>query len=52
MKYVNGWHMKKKKNSLVYEDEDIYDENYVEELLEDDEISEQEEAFMIGYNDS
>lgn len=44
--------MKKKKNSLVYEDEDIYDENYVEELLEDDEISEQEEAFMIGYNDS
>lgn len=44
--------MKKKKNNLNHESEDIYDENYVEELLEDDEITEKEEAFMIGYNES
>jgi len=31
-------------------DVDIYDEAYVEELLEDDEISPEEEGFMIGYN--
>lgn len=31
-------------------DVDIYDEEFVEELLEDDEISPEEEGFMIGYN--
>ncbi|MEK6953244.1 MAG: hypothetical protein AABX29_09610 [Nanoarchaeota archaeon] len=46
--------MKKKKDYLIEDEDvyDIYDGNYVEELLEDDEISEQEEAFMIGYNES
>lgn len=47
--------MKKKKNQLEYEEEqdyDIYDGVYVEELLEDDEISDREEAFMNGYNES
>lgn len=39
-----------KKNKLFYEeDHDIYDDEYIEELLEDDEISPEEEAFMIGY---
>ncbi len=31
---------------------DIYDEQYMEELLEGDEISPEEEAFMLGYNDA
>ncbi len=45
--------MKKKKDQLEYEEDyDIYDEDYVEELLEDDEISDREEAFMNGYNES
>jgi len=47
--------MKKKKNNLIYEVEDvydIYDDYYVEELLEDDEITDKEEAFMVGYNGS
>lgn len=40
-----------KRKKLLYEDElDIYDPEYVEELLEDDEISAEEEAFMLGYN--
>lgn len=30
--------------------EDIYDDDYIEELLEDDEISPEEEGFMLGYN--
>ena len=30
--------------------EDVYDEDYVEDLLEDDEISAEEEGFMVGYN--
>ena len=38
---------KKFEDGLLY---DIYNEEYVEELLEDDEISPEEEAFMIGYN--
>ena len=41
---------KKKKILLVEEDLDIYDPEYVEELLEDDQISAEEEAFMMGYN--
>jgi hypothetical protein len=28
---------------------DIYNEDYVEESMEDDSISDAEEAFMIGY---
>jgi len=39
---------KRLEDELIY---DIYDEDYVEELLEDDEISPEEEAFMIGYNE-
>jgi len=34
-----------------YEKDDIYDEGFVEELREDDEISDVEEAFMKGYNE-
>lgn len=34
-----------------YEEDDIYDDQFVEELREDDEISDIEEAFMKGYND-
>jgi hypothetical protein len=33
-----------------YED-DIYGDEFVEELREDDEISDVEEAFMKGYNE-
>ena len=33
-----------------YED-DIYGDQFVEELREDDEISDVEEAFMKGYNE-
>ena len=32
--------------------EDIYDENYREELVENDEISLEEEAFLNGYDDA
>ncbi len=45
--------MPKKKNYLKWheeEDYDIYDDEYIEELLEDDEISAAEEGFMMGYN--
>ncbi len=41
---------KRKKFELIDDSTDIYDPEYVEELLEDDEISAEEEAFMIGYN--
>lgn len=43
---------KRKRTYLVDEsvDIDIYDPEYVEELLEDDQISAEEEAFMKGYN--
>ena len=41
---------KKKKYGWKEADEDIYDEEYVAELLEDDEISAEEQAFMNGYN--
>ncbi|MBI1972821.1 hypothetical protein HYS50_02345 [Candidatus Woesearchaeota archaeon] len=35
-----------------YDDsDDIYNEDEIELLLEDDEISEEEEAFMMGYID-
>jgi hypothetical protein len=30
-------------------DNDIYEQDYIEESLEDDEISAEEEGFMIGY---
>ena len=41
-----------KRKTRYYEEvlEDIYDEEYVEELLEDDEITPEEEGFMLGYN--
>ncbi len=44
--------MPRKKRSVESEDliYDVYDEGYMEELLEDDEISPEEEAFMMGYN--
>ncbi|MBT3304318.1 hypothetical protein HN592_03840 [Candidatus Woesearchaeota archaeon] len=32
--------------------EDIYDEDYREELLENDEISLEEEAFLKGYEEA
>ncbi|MBI2671765.1 hypothetical protein HYX16_02430 [Candidatus Woesearchaeota archaeon] len=32
-----------------HEEEDIYEEDYAEELEENDEISPEEEAFMKGY---
>ena len=44
--------MDKKKKFQWDEDLDIYDADFVEELLEDDEISAEEEAFMTGYNGS
>lgn len=34
------------------EQEDIYDEDYREELLENDEISLEEEAFLKGYDEA
>ena len=42
--------MGKKKKIGYNEDIDIYDDEYVEELLEDDEISAEERGFMAGYN--
>ncbi len=42
---------RRKKILEEIEDVDIYDPEYVEELLEDDEISVAEEGFMRGYND-
>jgi hypothetical protein len=30
-------------------DKDIYEQDYIEEALEDDEISAEEEGFMLGY---
>jgi len=49
---MGGKMTKNKKNKLPDEESeyDIYDEDYAEELLEDDEISPEEEAFMVGYN--
>ncbi|MFH1591874.1 MAG: hypothetical protein ABIB47_00710 [Candidatus Woesearchaeota archaeon] len=41
---------KRKKSNQEELINDIYDEEYMEELLEDDEISPEEEAFMMGYN--
>ena len=35
-----------------YEEDDFYTEKEIETLLEDDEISASEEAFMRGYMDS
>ena len=32
-------------------DEDIYKQDYIEDLLEDDELSFEEAAFMTGYCD-
>ena len=32
------------------EKEDVYDDEYADSLLEDDEISSKEAAFMHGYN--
>ena len=44
--------MRKKNKILREEDIDVYNEDYVEELLEDDEISAEERGFMVGYNSS
>lgn len=30
-------------------DDDIYEQDYIEKALEDDEISAEEEGFMLGY---
>lgn len=47
----NGGKMAKKKKNMTWdEDTDIYNQEYVEKLLEDDEISAEEEGFMMGYN--
>jgi len=43
---------KKKKIELEEELSDIYYDEYVEELLEHDEITPEEEAFMLGYNEA
>ena len=43
---------KKKKVEFEEELSDIYYNEYVEELLEDDEITPEEEAFMLGYNEA
>ncbi len=48
---IGGICMKRKRTSWDKKTiEDVYDENYVEDLLEDDEISAEEEGFMVGYN--
>ncbi len=49
---ILGGAMKKRKNYWAedLESEDVYDEEYINELLEDDEISVEEEGFMRGYN--
>lgn len=41
--------MKNENPSEELENEDFYDESEIEILLEDDEISSAEEAFMRGY---
>ena len=53
MNYSGGVMDKKKKWNLFDEENwDIYDEEYIEELLDGDEISSEEQAFMRGYNNS
>jgi hypothetical protein len=44
--------MSKDKEQHYEEDMDIYDEEEMEEAVEDDEISEQEEGFLRGYEES
>ncbi|MBI2498786.1 hypothetical protein HYV88_00930 [Candidatus Woesearchaeota archaeon] len=47
-------HLKAKFNledDSYIDETDIYDQRYTEELLENDEISGEEEAFMNGYNE-
>jgi len=34
------------------QEENVYDEDFVEEAIDDDEISPEEEGFMLGYNDA
>jgi hypothetical protein len=38
-----------KRINYNYDDMDFYEQNYIEEALEDDEISSEEQAFMVGY---
>ncbi|MBI2109844.1 hypothetical protein HYT58_01570 [Candidatus Woesearchaeota archaeon] len=39
-------------DQLSEEDKDLFDEENLEELAEDDEISSEEEGFMSGYRDA
>ena len=41
--------IKPKKNVVIEKDNDIYTEKGTEDLIEDDEISAEEGAFMRGY---
>ncbi len=55
--YMRGVKMKEEidaySEGLIEElQEDIYDEDYREELLENDEISLEEEAFLKGYEEA
>ena len=56
--YKGGLTMKKPKQDSLYheniyhENDDFYTEEEIETLLEDDEISVTEEAFMRGYIDA
>ena len=38
-----------KEKSIEDPEEDFYNEKYLEEYVEDDEINAEEEGFMIGY---
>lgn len=38
-----------KRINYNYDDMDFYKQDYIEEALEDDEISNEEEGFMVGY---
>ncbi|MFH0936586.1 MAG: hypothetical protein V1815_02830 [Candidatus Woesearchaeota archaeon] len=38
-----------KRINYNYDDMDFYEQDYIEEALENDEISSEEQAFMVGY---
>ncbi len=47
---MRGRENRSRQRGMLEEADDIYDEQFAEELLEDDELSSGEEAFMRGYH--
>ena len=49
---MEGEEIKRKKNLIIDDDNDIYTAEGTEDLVEDDEISAEEEGFMRGYREA